>query len=211
MDYDAWGNVLEDTNPGFQPFGFAGGIYDLHTQFVRYGVRDYDSEVSRWTVKDPIGFDGGDINLYTYVLGDPVNLLDPRGLDTTVVINNNDVFTGTHAGVIVGSGADTVLYDPGGSYHTVEKGSGDALYGDGVDIGDYIRYQQLDGPDVQVYTFPTTSAEEMLIKERISNGGMNIPGSCAIDASSVLNGIGPFNGLGTYFTPNGLGNALNGL
>ena len=27
IDYDEWGNVLRDTNPGFQPFGFAGGIY----------------------------------------------------------------------------------------------------------------------------------------------------------------------------------------
>lgn len=27
MDYDAFGNVTEDTNPGFQPFGFAGGLY----------------------------------------------------------------------------------------------------------------------------------------------------------------------------------------
>jgi YD repeat-containing protein len=26
MDYDEFGNVLVDTNPGFQPFGFAGGI-----------------------------------------------------------------------------------------------------------------------------------------------------------------------------------------
>ena len=29
MDYDEFGNVILDTNPGFQPFGFAGGIYDM--------------------------------------------------------------------------------------------------------------------------------------------------------------------------------------
>ena len=28
LDYDAWGQVTLDTNPGFQPFGYAGGIYD---------------------------------------------------------------------------------------------------------------------------------------------------------------------------------------
>jgi hypothetical protein len=27
VDYDAFGNVILDTNPGFQPFGFAGGLY----------------------------------------------------------------------------------------------------------------------------------------------------------------------------------------
>ena len=31
LDYDAWGNVTNDTNPGFQPFGYAGGIYDRDT------------------------------------------------------------------------------------------------------------------------------------------------------------------------------------
>ena len=45
--------------PGFQPFGFAGGIYDLHTALVRFGARDYDAFTGRWTAKDPISFAGG--------------------------------------------------------------------------------------------------------------------------------------------------------
>lgn len=28
INYDEFGNIINDTNPGFQPFGFAGGIYD---------------------------------------------------------------------------------------------------------------------------------------------------------------------------------------
>ena len=28
ISYDAWGNITADSNPGFQPFGFAGGLYD---------------------------------------------------------------------------------------------------------------------------------------------------------------------------------------
>jgi RHS repeat-associated protein len=79
MSYDAWGNVLEDTDEGFQPFGYAGGLYDGRTGLVRFGARDYDPWVGRWTNKDPIGFDGGDANLYGYVGNDPVNLLDPAG------------------------------------------------------------------------------------------------------------------------------------
>ena len=42
ISYDAWGNVTSDTNPGFQPFGFAGGLYDQDTKLVRFGARDYD-------------------------------------------------------------------------------------------------------------------------------------------------------------------------
>ncbi|MBT3053448.1 MAG: hypothetical protein KME69_01095 [Candidatus Thiodiazotropha sp. (ex Codakia orbicularis)] len=79
IDYDAWGNVIQDTNPGFQPFGFAGGIYDLHTQFIRFGARDYDPEVGRWTIKDPIRFEGNDTNLFGYALNDPSNMQDITG------------------------------------------------------------------------------------------------------------------------------------
>ncbi len=69
-----------DTNPGFQPFGFAGGLYDASTGLTRFGARDYDAETGRWTSKDPIRFRGGDTNLYGYTLQDPVNLVDPLGL-----------------------------------------------------------------------------------------------------------------------------------
>ena len=80
MDYDEFGTVILDTNPGFQPFGFAGGIYDRDTGLTQFGARDYDPETGRWTAKDLIRFKGGDANLYGYVQNDPVNGLDPNGL-----------------------------------------------------------------------------------------------------------------------------------
>jgi RHS repeat-associated protein len=80
VDYDEFGNVFADTNPGFQPFGFAGGLYDRDTGLVRFGARDYNPEVGRWTTKDPLRFAAGDTNLYGYVFNDPVNLRDPSGL-----------------------------------------------------------------------------------------------------------------------------------
>ncbi len=39
LSYGPWGEVLEDTNPGFQPFGYAGGLYDADTGLVRFGAR----------------------------------------------------------------------------------------------------------------------------------------------------------------------------
>ncbi|WP_218915034.1 RHS repeat-associated core domain-containing protein [Desulfurivibrio alkaliphilus] len=80
IDYDEFGNVLQDTNPGFQPFGFAGGLHDRDTNLTRFGARDYDPQTGRWTAKDPILFAGGDTNLYGYVLNDPINWIDPEGL-----------------------------------------------------------------------------------------------------------------------------------
>jgi RHS repeat-associated protein len=80
IDYDEFGQVTSDTNPGFQPFGFAGGIYDPDTKLVRFGTRDYDAETGRFATKDPIRFAGGDGNAYVYVWNDPVNFIDPVGL-----------------------------------------------------------------------------------------------------------------------------------
>ena len=80
ITYDSFGNILSDSAPAFKvPFGFAGGLYDPDTGLTRFGYRDYDAETGKWTAKDPIGFDGGDTNLYGYVLGDPVNYIDPTG------------------------------------------------------------------------------------------------------------------------------------
>ncbi|MEO8379706.1 MAG: RHS repeat-associated core domain-containing protein [Acidobacteriota bacterium] len=81
MRFDEFGYVLSDTNPGFIPFGFAGGLYDVATGLVRFGARDYDAHTGRWASKDPIGFEGGDANIYAYVSNDPVNFIDPTGLD----------------------------------------------------------------------------------------------------------------------------------
>ncbi len=81
LDYDAFGNVTADSAPGFQPFGFAGGLYDRDTKLTRFGARDYDAATGRWTAKDPVLFAAGDGNVYAYGFDDPVNQRDPDGLD----------------------------------------------------------------------------------------------------------------------------------
>ncbi|MGH9203918.1 MAG: RHS repeat domain-containing protein, partial [Vicinamibacterales bacterium] len=80
IDYDPFGRVLRDSSPGFQPFGFAGGVPDSATGLVRMGVRDYDPETGRFTSKDPLFFAGGSTNLYEYSGSDPINRTDPSGL-----------------------------------------------------------------------------------------------------------------------------------
>jgi RHS repeat-associated protein len=81
IDYDEFGNITNDTSPGFQPFGFGGGLYDQDTKLVRFGARDYDPTIGRWTAKDPILFAGRDTNLYRYTSGDPINRIDTTGFD----------------------------------------------------------------------------------------------------------------------------------
>jgi RHS repeat-associated protein len=79
LDYDSFGRVLRDTNPGFQPFGFQGGLYDPDTGLVEFGYRWYDAETGRWISKDPILLEGG-WNVYAFCGSDPVNRADPSGL-----------------------------------------------------------------------------------------------------------------------------------
>lgn len=83
IDYDAWGNITYVQNEDeFTDIGFAGGLYDKHTGLIRFGARDYDPVAGRWTAKDPILFGGGTSNLYEYALNDPVNRVDPNGLQS---------------------------------------------------------------------------------------------------------------------------------
>ncbi|OBP14337.1 hypothetical protein A5320_11160 [Rheinheimera sp. SA_1] len=109
--YDSYGNVISDSHPAFGiPFGFAGGLYDADTKLIRFGYRDYDPETGRWTARDPIGFAGGDTNLYGYVLGDPVNSIDPEGLAACKVLfpdypieyidGKTSTWLGGHGGVV---------------------------------------------------------------------------------------------------------------
>ena len=81
IQYDSFGQIILDSNKNFVvPFGFASGLYDQHTKLSRFGYHDYDAKTGKWTAKDPIGFSGRDVNLYGYVVGDPINLSDPNGL-----------------------------------------------------------------------------------------------------------------------------------
>jgi RHS repeat-associated protein len=79
IDYDEFGNVINSIGQQIVPMGFAGGIYDIETKIVKFGVRDYDASIGRWLTKDPIGFDGGKENLYLYASNDPIDKKDPTG------------------------------------------------------------------------------------------------------------------------------------
>ncbi len=114
MRCDSYGNVVsasgEATAVGL---GFAGGLTDADTHLVLFGARDYDASQGRWMAKDPIGFEGGDVDLYGYCLGDPVGLVDPAGLRSEC---------GGGGG---GAECDTDLIDHIGMY--AEYGAGTAL------------------------------------------------------------------------------------
>jgi len=49
-----------------------GGLYYMRARY-------YDAETGRFISEDPIGFAGGDLNLYAYVANNPVLFVDPDG------------------------------------------------------------------------------------------------------------------------------------
>ena len=104
IDYDSFGNIVADTQPGFQPFGFGGGLYDADTGLVQFGLRDYDPETGRFTARDPLLFAGGQANLYAYAHGDPVNFRDPSGAYTCSNVVGGTLQLVAAGGDILGGG-----------------------------------------------------------------------------------------------------------
>lgn len=90
-DYDPYGRTTLVSGTDISDIGFTG--HYLHKgsglQFAVY--RAYDPNLGRWLSRDPIEEQGG-LNLYGYVNGNPINLIDPLGLDW--LDNTSNFFAG---------------------------------------------------------------------------------------------------------------------
>jgi RHS repeat-associated protein len=56
-------------------------LFGGRRRIVKSWHRFYDPTTGRYISADPIGFFGGDFNLYAYVNNDPVNGVDPGAVD----------------------------------------------------------------------------------------------------------------------------------
>ncbi|MBC6419043.1 MAG: hypothetical protein GDA44_09775, partial [Prochloron sp. SP5CPC1] len=124
--YDSFGVVIEESNPGVDfRYGFTGRELDPITGLVYYRARYYDGE--RFISEDPIGFGGGDGNLYRYVGNSPTNFTDPLGNNAAAVnpglipglgrilTDIGSALGGIGGGIVKGlGGIGPFLYFPGG-------------------------------------------------------------------------------------------------
>ena len=79
--YGYWTSVYQFENAAITHlFGFTGRPGEVTTGLQNNLHRWYDASVGSWINEDPIGFEGGDANLYRYCGNDPVNGTDPNGL-----------------------------------------------------------------------------------------------------------------------------------
>ncbi|MFN2493475.1 MAG: RHS repeat-associated core domain-containing protein, partial [Pyrinomonadaceae bacterium] len=148
---DASGDVVERAQ--YEPFGqtsgssltrygFTGRELDDVTGLMYYRARWYDSVQGRFISEDPIGFSGGDVNLYAYVWQNPMDHTDPMGLDGW----GNDTANWLEGRIgafqqSLGSNPDAVYFNTGVNYAAniyygvanlfrVGTGVGHALYDD---------------------------------------------------------------------------------
>ncbi len=82
--------------PFTQPFGYTGAYTQPTTGLLHLSARYYDPTLGRFTQQDPSGQDN---NPYTYAGNDPINHVDPNGLDFDWI----DELLGAAVATIVGS------------------------------------------------------------------------------------------------------------
>ncbi len=76
--YDSFGNSAGSARTRY---GYTGRERDSDTGMLYYRARFYDPQVGRFISEDPIGFRGGDVNLYAYVKNHPLGSIDPAGTE----------------------------------------------------------------------------------------------------------------------------------
>jgi len=80
MVYDTFGNMYTDSGSVAADYvSYTGREAERALGLYFYRSRFYDPLVGRFVTRDPIGFYGGDINLYRYVGNNPANFIDPFG------------------------------------------------------------------------------------------------------------------------------------
>lgn len=112
--FDPWGQpaMLPPTATSPLFMRLPGQWLQSETGFYQNWMRDYDPTLGRYVQGDPIGLLGG-TNLYAYVDGDPLQLIDPNG--------ENPILIGALAGALIGSGGNLIwqLYQNGGDFDCV--------------------------------------------------------------------------------------------
>ena len=80
--YTPFGMSLHKTEGIAQPFTFVGeyGVMEEADSLYYMRARYYDAGTGRFISEDPLGFDGGTVNLYEYAGDNPVLFVDPNGL-----------------------------------------------------------------------------------------------------------------------------------
>ncbi|MEQ1591684.1 MAG: RHS repeat-associated core domain-containing protein [Thiobacillaceae bacterium] len=176
--YDAWGNRTAGSGQ-IPMYGYTGREQD-GLGYTYYRARYYDPSVGRFTQRDPIELGGG-INLYAYVGGNPVNGIDPFGLDIMIItggVRDDSLNIFGHVGSAV-------------------QGYGMASYGNDTPLGSSVSSYLTSQSAVraqQVTIIPTTEQQDALartfINQHPANNDVGLLDNCAVRTNQLLNATG---------------------
>ncbi|MEQ8848700.1 peroxidase family protein [Botrimarina sp.] len=80
LKYDSFGAVIEESNEAIGTrYQYTGRESDEEIALMYYRARYYDAVTGRFASEDPLGFGGGDTNLFRYVANDVLRFVDPFG------------------------------------------------------------------------------------------------------------------------------------
>ena len=116
--YDSFGNLVKGTLD--LDYTYTGREWDKEADLYYYRNRFADPLTGQFVSKDPIGFAGGDVNLYSYVGQNPVNWIDPWGEDW---VDDAANFSAGFGDTITFGGTDWIR-DKLGSNNAVDSCSG---------------------------------------------------------------------------------------
>ena len=108
-DYDAFGNILNETGTANNSIRYAGYQYDTESDLYYLNARYYDSKIARFITEDTYRGQANDplsLNLYTYCANNPIVYVDPsghfyyNGNDQVSSHGNSNVMTVTKDGIL---------------------------------------------------------------------------------------------------------------
>jgi len=222
--FDSFGKQTASSGSLTNPFQYAARELDSESSLYYMRARYFDSSTGRFLSEDPLEF-RGERNFYRYALNNPMDYVDPTGLNTTVVIiyDKGPLGTnfGSHAALLIdnGMGGKPFLYDPAGSYsHDVCRSPhGDCSSsdegGNDANVKKFLEFHQAD-PNYygyKLFIFSTTPEQESAIMDQINSLPNIMGGFCSSAVSDALSGVGPFKNLPPSLTPGGLADDLQNI
>ena len=213
-EYDEGGNITAAGPSDLDhTFAYTGREWEPQLGLYYYRNRWYDPMLGRFLSEDPIGFAGGDVNLYRYVFNNPVNLIDPWGLDAgDVYLYESNNFIQSIVGGLTSGGSfgHAGIELPNGDILTARPGQGVTIDSKGSLAGKHVSIirpiGKVDSDALYQFASQTVGAGyDYFALVSLGSSGKFTCGE-VVAGASVASG-NALQGLGSYITPNSIANS----